>query len=84
MAQPSMRAMLFEGSHKPLHLTTVARPEPGPGQVLIKVHACGVCRTDLHLVDGGTATTLSRTSAIASRSAATIPMRRQRRCYAPA
>ncbi len=30
----------------------VARPEPGPGQVRIKVHACGVCRTDLHVVDG--------------------------------
>ncbi len=29
-----------------------ARPEPGPGQVRIKVHACGVCRTDLHVVDG--------------------------------
>jgi len=27
-------------------------PEPGPGQVLIRVHACGVCRTDLHVVDG--------------------------------
>jgi propanol-preferring alcohol dehydrogenase len=27
-------------------------PKPGPGQVLVKVHACGVCRTDLHVVDG--------------------------------
>ncbi|NKB56216.1 MAG: zinc-binding alcohol dehydrogenase family protein [Alphaproteobacteria bacterium] len=47
-----MRAMLFDAAHKPLRLATVARPEPAPGQVLIKVHACGVCRTDLHLVDG--------------------------------
>jgi propanol-preferring alcohol dehydrogenase len=30
----------------------VPRPEPGPGQVLVEVAACGVCRTDLHLVDG--------------------------------
>lgn len=30
----------------------LAIPEPGPGQVLIRVHACGVCRTDLHVVDG--------------------------------
>src|SRR5438132_11544314 len=27
-------------------------PEPGPGQVLLRVHACAVCRTDLHIVDG--------------------------------
>ena len=27
-------------------------PAPGPGQVLLKVHACGICRTDLHIVDG--------------------------------
>jgi propanol-preferring alcohol dehydrogenase len=30
----------------------VTRPVPGPGQVLVRVHACGVCRTDLHLLDG--------------------------------
>ena len=30
----------------------VPRPEPGPGQVLVRVRACGVCRTDLHLLDG--------------------------------
>lgn len=47
-----MQAMLFEGAHRPLRLATIARPEPGPGQVLLRVHACGVCRTDLHLIDG--------------------------------
>jgi alcohol dehydrogenase, propanol-preferring len=36
----------------PLVAETASIPEPGPGQVLIKVHACGVCRTDLHVVDG--------------------------------
>ena len=50
--QASMQAMLFEAAQKPLRLATVARPEPSAGQVLIKVNACGVCRTDLHLVDG--------------------------------
>jgi propanol-preferring alcohol dehydrogenase len=34
-----------------LHIEEVARPEPGPGQVLLRVRACGVCRTDLHIVD---------------------------------
>ncbi len=50
--QASMQAMLFEAAQKPLRLATVVRPEPSAGQVLIKVNACGVCRTDLHLVDG--------------------------------
>lgn len=48
----TMRAMLFEGARAPLRPSRISRPEPGPGQVLIRVSACGVCRTDLHLVDG--------------------------------
>jgi len=48
----SMRAMLFEGVGSPLRLAEVAVPEPGPGQLLLRVLACGVCRTDLHLLDG--------------------------------
>ena len=52
MAHSTMQAMLFEAANRPLRLTAVPRPEPGPGQVLIKVAACGVCRTDLHLADG--------------------------------
>ncbi len=47
-----MRAMLFEEAGKPLRLADVERPDPGPGQVLIAVRACAVCRTDLHVVDG--------------------------------
>jgi propanol-preferring alcohol dehydrogenase len=48
-----MKAMLFESPGQALRLETdAARPEPGPGQVLVRVHACGVCRTDLHVVDG--------------------------------
>jgi alcohol dehydrogenase, propanol-preferring len=39
-------------SDRPLRIEEVARPEPGPGQVLLRVLACGVCRTDLHIVEG--------------------------------
>jgi alcohol dehydrogenase, propanol-preferring len=38
--------------NRPLHIEDVARPEPGAGQVLLRVLACGVCRTDLHIVEG--------------------------------
>jgi propanol-preferring alcohol dehydrogenase len=37
---------------RPLEIREVAQPEPGPGQVLLRVRACGVCRTDLHIVEG--------------------------------
>lgn len=47
-----MRAMQFDGPGRPLVLREAAIPVPGDGQVLIKVAACGVCRTDLHVVDG--------------------------------
>jgi propanol-preferring alcohol dehydrogenase len=47
-----MRAMVLDAQRRPLALREVAEPVAGPGQVLIRVHACGVCRTDLHVVDG--------------------------------
>ena len=47
-----MRAMVLDGPGTPLRLRDVPEPEPGPAQVKIRVHACGVCRTDLHVVDG--------------------------------
>ena len=47
-----MRAMVFEEVGRPLRERALAVPEPGPGQLLLKVRACGVCRTDLHLLDG--------------------------------
>ncbi|MEE8559842.1 MAG: zinc-dependent alcohol dehydrogenase family protein [Alphaproteobacteria bacterium] len=47
-----MRAMVLQRAKEPLQLQERAVPEPGPGQVLVRVHACGVCRTDLHVVDG--------------------------------
>jgi propanol-preferring alcohol dehydrogenase len=48
----TMRAMLFEGIGEPLKLVELPIPQPGPGQVLIKIHACGICHTDLHIIDG--------------------------------
>jgi propanol-preferring alcohol dehydrogenase len=47
-----MRAMVFEEVGRPLRSVRRETPRPGPGQLLLKVSACGVCRTDLHLVDG--------------------------------
>jgi propanol-preferring alcohol dehydrogenase len=47
-----MRAMLFERPGAPLRRADIPRPEPGPNQVRLRVQACGLCRTDLHIVDG--------------------------------
>ena len=47
-----MRAMVFDGTSRNLVLRDLAKPRPGPGQVLIRTEACGVCRTDLHVIDG--------------------------------
>ena len=44
--------MLLERPGAPLRLATPPRPNPGPGQILLDVLACGVCRTDLHVADG--------------------------------
>lgn len=48
----TMRAMLFRRAHAPLELAEIPVPRPRPHEVLIRVSACGVCRTDLHVVDG--------------------------------
>lgn len=47
-----MRAMVLEGPGQALSLRSLPEPGIGPGQVLIRVQACAVCRTDLHLLDG--------------------------------
>jgi propanol-preferring alcohol dehydrogenase len=44
--------MLFDSPGRPIRSAELADPVPGPGQVLIRVHACAVCRTDLHVLDG--------------------------------
>jgi len=48
----TMRAMLLDAPGKKLRLAQIPVPHPRPGEVLVKVEACGVCRTDLHVVDG--------------------------------
>jgi len=47
-----MRVMIFEKPGKDLSLREMNLPEPGAEQVLLRVHACAVCRTDLHVIDG--------------------------------
>jgi propanol-preferring alcohol dehydrogenase len=47
-----MKAMVLEAPGRPLRETELPDPKPGPGQVLLRVSACGVCRTDLHVADG--------------------------------
>ncbi len=48
----NMRAMVLERPGEPLKRVRRPIPRPGPGQLLLRVRACGVCRTDLHVVDG--------------------------------
>src|ERR1035438_9499616 len=47
-----MHAMVLRSSRSALEYTNLDDPGPGRGQVAVRVHACGVCRTDLHVVDG--------------------------------
>jgi propanol-preferring alcohol dehydrogenase len=47
-----MRAMVLDRQRQPLRLAELPEPAPGPGQVQLEVRACGVCRTDLHILDG--------------------------------
>lgn len=47
-----MRAMILEQQGQPLIAADLPEPQPGPGEVRLRVLACGVCRTDLHVVDG--------------------------------
>jgi len=52
MSHNAMRALVLERPGQPLQLRRLPVPEPGPGQLRVRVRACGVCRTDLHVVDG--------------------------------
>jgi propanol-preferring alcohol dehydrogenase len=47
-----MNAMVLERQKEALRLTELPMPEPGPGELRVRVRTCGVCRTDLHIVDG--------------------------------
>ena len=52
----TMRAAVFNGPGRPLEIATIARPEPGSGEVLVRVSACGLCHSDLHYLDHGVPT----------------------------
>ena len=47
-----MRAMVLEAPRTPLVMRERPTPEPKQGEILVEIAACGVCRTDLHVVDG--------------------------------
>ena len=47
-----MLAARFHGAHQPLALDDVPVPDPGPDEVRVRVHAAGVCGTELHFTDG--------------------------------
>ena len=52
MRPATMQAMVMERAGEPLRLAEIPVPEPGANEILIKVAACGVCRTDVHVFDG--------------------------------
>ncbi|MGR6968965.1 S-(hydroxymethyl)mycothiol dehydrogenase [Streptomyces cynarae] len=52
MAQ-QVRAVVARGKGAPVSLETIVVPDPGPGEALVKIEACGVCHTDLHYREGG-------------------------------
>ena len=52
----TMRAAVFSGPGRALEIATIARPDPGPGEVLVRVSACGLCHSDLHYLDHGVPT----------------------------
>lgn len=47
-----MKAMVLEKGQKKLSLQELSKPSPSGNQILIKISCCGVCRTDLHILDG--------------------------------
>src|ERR1700719_33612 len=48
-----VRGVVAPGKGLPVEVTTVLVPDPGPGEALVRVQACGVCHTDLHYREGG-------------------------------
>ena len=48
----TMKAAVVHGFGRPLTIDDITIPDPGPGELLVKVIACGVCHTDLHAADG--------------------------------
>lgn len=54
MTTDTMRAAVMQGFGQPLALTELPRPQPEADEVLIRIEACGVCHSDLHIIDGDT------------------------------
>ena len=77
--RPMMRAMLLDAPGRALRLAEVAQPVPGAGQVLVRVKACAVCRTDLHVVDGDLPSPSCRWSPATRSSARSWPAARATR-----
>ena len=48
-----VKAVVARAKGQPVELVTINVPDPGPGEALVKVQACGVCHTDLHYREGG-------------------------------
>ncbi len=53
MGGQQVRAVVSRAKGAPVEVTTIVVPDPGPGEALVRVQACGVCHTDLHYRDGG-------------------------------
>ena len=72
-----MKACLLRAAAKvetnPLEYADIPMPEPGEGEVLVRIRACGVCRTDLHVIEGELPSSLDIRWLGRSRSRATIP-----------
>lgn len=52
MAQ-NVRGVIAPGKNEPVRVETIVVPDPGPGEAVVRVQACGVCHTDLHYKQGG-------------------------------
>ncbi|MDX2828414.1 alcohol dehydrogenase catalytic domain-containing protein, partial [Streptomyces ipomoeae] len=48
-----VRGVIAGGKGDPVRIETIVVPDPGPGEAVVKVRACGVCHTDLHYREGG-------------------------------
>jgi D-arabinose 1-dehydrogenase-like Zn-dependent alcohol dehydrogenase len=55
-----VRAAVFDSASRRLEVGEVPDPEPGPGEVLVRVQACGICLSDVHLIDGTLPSPLER------------------------
>ncbi len=60
----SMRAAVLDGAGQPLRLTSLPRPVPGPGQILVRLEASGICHTDVHVWEGDLRPVSGQTAAI--------------------